>query len=860
MIVENGVCVIVQARLGSTRLPKKALLKLDEQNLLEHVLNSLKKVNAQCFVLACDYNSYEKFLPFANNAGFLIFAGSEADVLSRFVMALDKANKFCADKNLPPVKCIVRATGDNPFLFVEAINESIDHYFVLNAPDYFTLTGLPHGSGVELINPEALLKANASSSSIYEREHVGPAIYCHKDVFNVVYQTANKKYYFPELITTVDTAEDFLRTQVALEFLHNRKILLPAPVKKIVAATKYTSDIIIFVPSIKEGNGSGHLRRSLELAKELAKDFRIQIFIQIENLPSFAIKLLADVDPKIITRVLPKKAKLVVLDNFQTDENDINVFRKVAPVIALDEGGTGRKNADYLLDIIPRLKNEYQLNQANLEDVSFIPLPNNRKNKLGKLNTRRGQGKILVTCGGEDKDGLAIPVGTVLSNFNFDITVISPHTTFSAIQKFSGKIKLLYSMPNLREELFKYDIVVTIFGFTAFEALAAGCLVILVSPTDYHYELGTQNDFTCFPKGIPTVDAFKNIFSHGIKIPKFINSKTKQKSLAKQIKYISMSKNFSCPLCEDEIFSEAEHPIVCRLHDRTISKCEKTGLYYLSFIISDEKKYNENYFFEEYKQQYGKTYIEDFPNIIKQSKRRIKIIEECYAEYFQDKEHFFAKQKNLLDIGCAYGAFLKACELTDWFAVGSDISAEAINYVKNELKLPAFTSAFPALPESFDYVRKVSFSDNGEENFQKVKFELKDASFQAITMWFVIEHFPHLDAVLKRVSNLLVDGGIFAFSTPTLSGVSGKKSAENFFINSPKDHYSIFDIESVEKVLDLYGFKIVKIISIGHHPERFKNFANVKKGGLTYKILNAISRHKKLGDSMEVYAVKRIVI
>lgn len=860
MIIQNGVCVIVQARLGSTRLPKKALLKLDDQNLLEHVLSSLKKVNAQCFILACDYNSYESFLPFANNANFLIVAGSEADVLSRFVLALEEANKFCTEKKLPAIKCIVRATGDNPFLFVKAIDESIERYFELNSPDYFTLTGLPHGSGVEVINPEALLKANKNSTSIYEREHVGPAIYYHKDKFNVVYETAKKRYYFPELVTTIDTAEDFLRTQVALEFLYERKVVLPAPAREIIAATKYASDIILFVPSVKEGNGSGHLRRAIELAKELGKNFRTQIFIRDENPPSFVTKLLLDLNPKTITQVLPKKAKLIVLDNFQTDENDVNVFRSIAPVLALDEGGSGRKNADYLLDIIPRLKNEYQQDQANLEEVAFIPLPFNRKSKLKKLNTKREHGKVLVTCGGEDKDGLAIPIGITLSNFNFDITVISPNTTFSTIQKLSGKIKLLHSQPNLREELFKYDIVITIFGFTAFEALAAGCLVILVSPTDYHYELGVQNNFTCFPKGVPTVDAFKSAFSNGIKIPKFISPQTKQKSLSKQIEYISKAKNFSCPICEEETFLQDEHPIVCRLHDRTISQCEKTGLFYLSFIISDEQKYNENYFFEEYKQQYGKTYLEDFPNIMKQGERRIKIIEECYAEYLQTEGNFFDKKKNLLDIGCAYGAFLKVCERTDWFAVGSDISSEAISYVQNKLKLPAFTSAFPALPENFDYFRKISFTKNGEGHFQKVSFELKDASFQAVTMWFVIEHFPHLDAVLKRVSSLLVDGGIFAFSTPTLSGVSGKKSARDFFANSPKDHYSIFDIESVEKVLDLYGFKIVKIVSIGHHPERFKNFANVKKSSLTYKILNSISKHKKLGDSMEVYAVKRIII
>lgn len=858
MITENGVCVIVQARLSSKRLPRKALIKLDHRVLLEHVLSSLKKVNAQCFVLACDYSSYESFKPFAEREDFLIVQGSESDVLSRYNAALNSAQIFCHEKNLPSITCVVRATADNPFLFIDAINDSVARYFELQQPDYFTFTGLPHGSGVELIKPEALIAANKVSNSEYEREHVGPAIYYHKDKFRVVYETAVSKYYFPDMITTVDTQEDLSRTKIALEFLHEKEICLPATYNQIIEATKYATDIILFVPSVKTGNGSGHLRRAIELAIELEKKFRTQIFIDTENIPSFAEKLLLEVNPKLITNKLPKKAKLIVLDNFRTTADEANVFELIAPVLALDEGGSARNTVDYLLDIIPRLKsNDYII--ANTESAEFIPLPKNRKPKTQKINFKNNRLKVLITCGGEDNNHLAIPIGKNLLPFNFDITAVSSETSFSAIQKLGGKLKLLYTIPNLREQLFNYDVVITIYGFTAFEALAAGCLVVLVSPTDYHYQLGIQNDFTCFPVGVPDTLMFSEAFTHGIKIPKCITPKTVQKDLSKYIVAISQSQHCSCPICDNEYIND-EHKVVHRLPDRTIAQCKKTGLYFLSFIMSDGKKYNENYFFDEYKKQYGKTYLEDFPNIMKQGIQRLKIIEECYQEYLQADESFFNKKKNLLDVGCAYGAFLKACEQTDWFSVGTDISNEAITYVADKLKFPAFCSAFPAIPEQFSYIRKKSFAEDTNIDFENAIFNLQPESFQAVTMWFVIEHFKHLDAVLKQVHSLLVDGGIFAFSTPTLSGVSGKKSNRDFFANSPTDHYSIFDVESVEKVLELYGFKLVRIVSIGHHPERFKNFAHIKRGSLIYKILNHISKRKKLGDSMEVYAVKRISV
>ena len=74
MIVQNGVCVIVQARLGSKRLPKKAILNLDDKNLLEHVLRSLTSVDAQLYILACDYASEKVFYPIAEKYNFFFAA------------------------------------------------------------------------------------------------------------------------------------------------------------------------------------------------------------------------------------------------------------------------------------------------------------------------------------------------------------------------------------------------------------------------------------------------------------------------------------------------------------------------------------------------------------------------------------------------------------------------------------------------------------------------------------------------------------------------------------------------------------------------------------------------------------------
>jgi len=131
-------------------------------------------------------------------------------------------------------------------------------------------------------------------------------------------------------------------------------------------------------------------------------------------------------------------------------------------------------------------------------------------------------------------------------------------------------------------------------------------------------------------------------------------------------------------------------------------------------------------------------------------------------------------------------------------------------------------------------------------------------------MWYVIEHFKNLDSVLKKVNELLCEGGVFAFSTPSASGVSARFSTESFFLNSPKDHFSILDMRKCKKILKKYGFSLVKCISTGHHPERFPCFAKKSRSGakhvssssFSWKFINAISRIFKLGDTFELYCIK----
>ena len=846
--IKKGVAVVIQCRLGSKRLPGKALLPLNTIPMARHVMHTVKNIEAERYILACDYSSYETLKPLSILEGFECIQGDEDDVLSRFCKVINES----PIEN--PIKVIVRVTADNPFIFVDAANASIHRYFELLEPDYFTFTGLPVGSGVELLNAKSLLLAEELTKDPYDREHVGPALYRHEDKFKCIREPSPHLWYAPEIRTTVDNKEDYERTLHMLKHLNSKKCDAHFNLSNIKEAYKYATRLLVFYPSIRIGEGTGHLRRVVGIMHQILKDIRCAVYIKNkEQIKEVAHNILKELLDEVIIDEFPKDTALIVLDNFRTSHNEMLKLKAIAPVVAIDEG-EARGLADFLLDILPSLKIENRTENLkyipNIEDVTFIPLPLSRKINRNQHKIIPSKTKVLVVCGGENASNMAMPVAKHLDNIGFQVSVVDPNLSFEDITKCSQGIQTFSMIENLRERLHEWDIVVTHYGFTAFEALVAGCFVLLLSPTPYHYKLGKEAGFTTIENPEPTKDDLKRAFFYGLKVPKIVDTSSKEKSLSDFVRNLFNAKKCNCPICDEDWSNN----VIVRTPDKTVSYCEKCHIHYLSFIVKKQSDYTASYFFDEYKSQYGKTYLEDFENIKKLGLERMKHINAVYDEIFQTEEvNIFDTEKKLLDIGCAYGPFLEAAKLSLWQPIGTDICREAVEYVNNTLHIPAFVSAFPAMPDSFNYIYKKQLTGTGYDT----RIEpIKNESFMAVTMWYVIEHFQDLDAVLQKVASLLVPGGIFAFSTPNLSGITGKQSLYEFASKSPMDHYSIWDSNEVVKVLEKYNFKVCRIVSVGHHPERFKLPFKIKKGGFIWKIVDFISRKYSLGDGMEVYCMK----
>ena len=201
--------IFIQVRLGSTRLSRKAVLALPGGTLIQHVMRSLARVPADVHALLTDEASAEELLPLADAEEYAVFVGPEQDVLARYCMA-------CREY---AVSRVVRATGDNPLtsasLAVEilALHESrgadLSHYL-----------GCPLGTGVEVVEAEALYAAEKDAAAPDEREHITTFLYRNPSRFRILEPMAPPRARLPNAHVSVDTRADFEKVRSIFEALY----------------------------------------------------------------------------------------------------------------------------------------------------------------------------------------------------------------------------------------------------------------------------------------------------------------------------------------------------------------------------------------------------------------------------------------------------------------------------------------------------------------------------------------------------------------------------------------------------------------------------------------------------------------
>ena len=574
---------------------------------------------------------------------------------------------------------------------------------------------------------------------------------------------------------------------------------------------------ILFIPSVTPGNGTGHLVRCLETAAEFP-DMGCSVFVpEQSNAVARVLESFSTVD--IVSQIDFCRYEFVVLDNRTTDATHARSLFQDCLVLGIDEGGPARAILPYLIDVFPTRKKR---SPANTGGIHLIKKPGNIRTFPQRLY------RILVTFGGEDPGNLALrlcqPLLRQKSVTVGQVTVVDPIA--ERHQRYPEGVAIVARQPALREHLADYDLIFTSFGLTAYEAVAAGTAVVLLNPSRYHDKLARKEGFPVVGILKPNRHSMTILLENPRRIQKALfpikqrlsADVPAESTLPDLLNSIDKSANPRCPVCGG-YWKRA----VARFPNRTYAACDCTGIVFLILFTKGHKTYDRGYFFDEYQAQYGKTYLEDFENIKRQSKPRVKIILQLLGK---------KGSRSLLDVGCAYGPFLAQASAGGIDVHGIDVSADAVRYVTGTLGMKATCADFPNL----------EILETG-------------GKYGAVTMWYVIEHLQNLDLALQKVNSLLPIGGIFAFSTPNLSGISGRRSKTRFLSRSPDDHFLIFSPKSARRVLRQYGFSVVSSRITGHHLERFPG-ERIFRGSLLRKLILLFSRVCRLGDTFEMYAVK----
>jgi len=243
-----------------------------------------------------------------------------------------------------------------------------------------------------------------------------------------------------------------------------------------------------------------------------------------------------------------------------------------------------------------------------------------------------------------------------------------------------------------------------------------------------------------------------------------------------------MLEKVGCNLCgADDTVPVAE---VDSFH---IVRCKRCGLLYVNPRCQEcvlQEIYTETYYDHDGIRNglefFGyDNYLADEENIKITFAKRLKTIER------------YVSQGRLLDIGCATGFFLALAREKGWDVMGTEVSQFSARYAQDKLNLDVRLGPLRSL-------------------------ELATASFDAVTMWDVIEHVTDPMAELREIHRILRDGGLLSIITPDAGSLVARllgKRWEEF--RRVREHVYFFSRHTMTEMLRQAGFDVLKFESAG---------------------------------------------
>lgn len=507
-MLKRRVVAIIQARMGSTRLPGKVIEKIGGKPLLEILVNRLQKSEyVDDITIATTKNMRDNAVEIlANEIGINCYRGSEEDVLERFVEALKMSN---AD-------VVVRVTGDNPLIDTDLVDTLLNVHLTNNL-DYTYCLDTPLGVSAEIIESKVLEDISKKAVLESEREHVTPYIRSHPDDYKILHYHSNIRN--QNIRLTVDTNEDLKLVKSIYQNLGDLENLKISTVINFLKANpevyrinagveQNPEDTIKTVRTafLTEGSsemGMGHVYRSITFARTILANLMGKAYfltksnesviklIEDENLPAIKLKN----DEEIVDHLKELDINLVVIDNLDFNEEILKKINDTvnAKVVMVDNL---TPKIDRYADIVMSLvRSDFSNKHIYNSDIGTMYLCGpkylilrdefdvfqNRKDLKPKIED------ILLIFGGSDPSNHTTNVLERLSDDVRVNIVLGPEFNYFddldkiLMKKQNGNVTVYREPENVAELMYNADLVITSPGLSMFESVYVGSPVLVIS-------------------------------------------------------------------------------------------------------------------------------------------------------------------------------------------------------------------------------------------------------------------------------------------------------------------------------------------------------------------------------------------
>jgi spore coat polysaccharide biosynthesis protein SpsF len=513
------IVAVIQARMGSTRLPGKVLRPIAEQPLLWHIVHRLKKSTfiERIAIATSDNPRDDAIVEWARENGVAVVRGPEDNVLARFARAAE----------LLDADVIVRVNADAPFLDAGFIDHLIgalleqDGDFVLLEDGASTAH-----EGVDPFTRRALDKLMMDAADDpAAREHVTGYFKLHPDFVRIARAPAYPALDKPGARLTIDTPDDLVFVEAVHERLAAKAgeaslsdlllLLEREPELRAINAHVKQKPIVAHIGGLAlircDGGGKygyGHVKRMIALARALRDREGIGAMFALNGTADALEPIKAagfeagivdcDRDKEMLAALIrARKPDLLICDMRDgAGKADLeSLARDVSITAVIDDGSPRRLAAD--VAYYPPVPQASVLDWTGSDCVARIgwewALLGLAKTTL-KPRIRGARPSLLVTMGGSDPFELTLRAARALAKLDPIFRarfVIGPGManatqTAKRIASLAPHFETIEGADDLTTEFAASDLALTAFGVTAYELAAYGVPALYLCLNEDH--------------------------------------------------------------------------------------------------------------------------------------------------------------------------------------------------------------------------------------------------------------------------------------------------------------------------------------------------------------------------------------